>query len=87
MPPEYLNEILLCNVTKGLENQSYLQGQDFKGKTYKETCNMFERMEISEQVYEGGTTSKTTTREDFDRVIHGRRRKGGKSTYTDNLNL
>ena len=33
--------------------QSYLQGWDFEMKTYRETCAMFERMEIAEQMYKG----------------------------------
>ena len=36
---------------------------------------MFEQMEISKQVYEGVTPSKTTTREDSDRDSHVRKQK------------
>ena len=43
-----------------------------------ETYDMFERMEITEQVYKGGTPSKTTTRSDADRVSNSRKLKGGK---------
>ena len=37
------------------EKQTYLPGWEFEGGTYKETCEISERMEISEHVYEGGT--------------------------------
>ena len=50
MAPEYLNNILLHAITNGWEKQLYLHGWYFKWKTYKDTCNIFERMEISEQV-------------------------------------
>ena len=36
---------------------------------------MFKRMGISEQVYEGGTPSKTTTRVDANHDSHGSKRK------------
>ena len=52
MASEELNKILLQAVPNGWENKYYIQGWYFKGKTYKETCDIFEVMEISEQVYE-----------------------------------
>ena len=33
-------------------------------KTYKETCDIFGQIEISEQVYKGEIPSKTSFRED-----------------------
>ena len=45
---------------------------------------MFERMEIAEQVYEGWTPSKTATRAEADRAIHGRKRKGVESVSPTN---
>ena len=33
-------------------------------------------MEVAKKSYEGGTTSKTTIREDSKRASHGRKRKG-----------
>ena len=56
-----LDKIMLHTVPNGWANQSYLQGYDFDGKTYKETYNMFEIMEITEQFYEGGTPLKKPT--------------------------
>ena len=41
-------------------------------------------MEISEQGYEVGTPSKTTAREDVDRVSYVSKRKGGKSASPTN---
>ena len=51
MPAKELNEIPIHAVPNGWAKQSYLQGWDFEVKTYRKTCDMFERMEISEQVY------------------------------------
>ena len=48
---EELNEILLHAVPNAWAKQSYLRGWYFEMKTYKETCTLFEIMEISEQVY------------------------------------
>ena len=45
---------------------------------------MFEHMDISKKVYEGGTPSKTTTRSDSDRSIHGKKQKGGESDFATN---
>ena len=42
------NKILLSAVPNGLAKQPYLQGWYFEMKTYKDTCAMFEQMEISE---------------------------------------
>ena len=51
MEMENLNEILLHAVPNGWTKQSYLQGWVFDLKNYRETCAMFERIEVSEQVY------------------------------------
>ena len=50
MPPEELNEILLHTVPTRWEKKAYLQGWDFEGKSYKETCGMIERTEMEEKV-------------------------------------
>ena len=73
MEPEYLNEIILHAVLNAWTKQSYLQGWDFELKTYKETFAMFERMEVAEQFYEGGTTSKTVSRAESSRDGHFRK--------------
>ena len=73
MEPEERNEILLHAVTNAWAKQSYLQGWDFELKTYKETFAMFERMEVAEQFYEGGTTSKTVSRAESSRDGHFRK--------------
>ena len=77
MPPKELNKIYLHAVLNGWAKQAYLQGWDFEGKSYKETCEIFERMEIAEQYYKGVKPSKTIIREDVNRDSHGRKRKGG----------
>ena len=62
MPPEELNKILLHAVPNGWENQAYLQGWEFEMKSYKDTCELLERMETEEKIYRGGSTSKNPTR-------------------------
>ena len=61
MEMKELNDILLHAVCNGWSKQSYLQGLDFDLKTCRETCELFKRMEVTEQVYEGGTPSKIRT--------------------------
>ena len=73
MEMEELDEILLRAAPNGWAKQSYLQGWDFELKTYRETCAMFERMEVADQVYERGTLSKTPTREEANRGGHFRK--------------
>ena len=41
MDSEELNKILLSILCNDWAKQYYLQGWDFEGKTYKETCDMF----------------------------------------------
>ena len=71
MASEYLNKILLHAIPNFWLKQSDIQGWDFKGNTYNDTCEIFEWMEIAEQVYEGGTPSKNTTWADSNRASHG----------------
>ena len=47
---EDLNKIILHAVPNAWAKQSYLQGWDFELKNYRETCVMFERTEVAEQV-------------------------------------
>ena len=63
MAPEELNKITLQAVPNTWAKQAYLQGWDFEGRTYKGTCEMFKCIEIAEQVYRGGNTSKDTNRQ------------------------
>ena len=50
VPPEDLNYILLHAVPSRWDKQAYIQGWYFEMKTFRETCAMFEGMEIAEQV-------------------------------------
>ena len=50
MDPKDLNKIILHAVQKYWTRQAYIQGWDFEGWSYKETCDMFERMEIAEAI-------------------------------------
>ena len=45
---------------------------------------MFDQMEISEKVYRGRASSKTTTGADSDRSSHGRKLNGVESTSSTN---
>ena len=52
IPPKELNNIILHAVPNSWTKKAYLQGWDFEGKSFKETCNICERMNVAEQVYE-----------------------------------
>ena len=41
MDPEAFNNILLHTVPNSWARQAYIQGWDFEGRSYKETCDMF----------------------------------------------
>ena len=71
MPPEEITDILLHNVPNCWETKFYLQGRNFEGKTYKETCEMFDTMEIAGKVYKGVTPSKNTTMADDNHASNG----------------
>ena len=76
MAPGELNDILLHVVPNIWEKQSYLQVCYFEWNLYKDACGMFECMEIVEQVYKGGSPSKTTNLRAYSsRASHGRKRK------------
>ena len=47
MDPEEINKILLHAVPNLWAKQAYIQVWNFEGRSYKETCNMFKRMEIA----------------------------------------
>ena len=80
MAPKKPNESLLQTTPNARAKQDYLQGWDFEGRSYKDKCDMFERMYIAEQVYEGGTPSKNTNRVETEHDIHCRKREGGGPT-------
>ena len=79
MDPKELNKILLHDVPNSWTRKAYIQGWDLEGRSYKEICNMFERTETAEAIYEGGAPSKNTQRAESDRDISGRKKKGGES--------
>ena len=79
MEIEELNEIIIHAVPNRWAKQSYLQGWDFELNTYRETCAIFECMEVAEHVYEGGTPYKIPTREESNRDGYVRKWKGGES--------
>ena len=84
MEMEYLNKILLYVVPNGWANKSYLQGWYFELKTYRETCAMFDCMEVAKQFYKGVTPSKVPTWADTNRDGQVRKRNGGESASPTN---
>ena len=84
MPSEDIKKIHLCAVPNGWAKQSYLQGWALDMKIYKYICSMFDQMEISEQVYKGGTPSKKFIEEYANRANHVRKRKIGEAILTAN---
>ena len=48
METKELNKILLHAVTNEWAENSYLQALTFEVETYKETCKIFEHMELAE---------------------------------------
>ena len=84
MYPEELNEILIHAVPNSWARKSYIQGRDFEERSYKETCDMFKRMEISEAIYEGEENSKNTSQAEAYRSSSGRKKKGGASASPSN---
>ena len=48
-----LNEILLNSIPNSWSKQAYVQGFNCETISFKRSVNMFERMEISESIYEG----------------------------------
>ena len=75
MDPEELN-ILLHAVPNSRSKQAYIQGWDFGGRSYKETYEIFERMEIADEIYKGGAPSQNSQQAEYNRAIFGRNQKG-----------
>ena len=84
MAPEELNKILLQAAHNSWAKQAYLQGWVFEGSYYKYTCDMFERMEIAESIYERGAPSQNTQRLEAKCSSLGRKQKGLGSTSASN---
>ena len=51
-----LNEILLNSMQNSWYKQAHLQGFDYDTISFKQSVNMFELMEISENTYKGVVT-------------------------------
>ena len=69
MGPEELNKILLHAVSNSWSQQAYIQGWDFEGRSYKDTCVIFERTKIAEAVYEGGAPPLKNQQAEADRAV------------------
>ena len=76
MPPKDPNNILLHTVPNSWAKQAHIQRWYFEWDTYKARCDMFKGMEISEQIYEGGTTYNKPMREYANCASCGRKRGG-----------
>ena len=73
IPSKELNEILLHAVPNGWGKHSYLRGWYFEMSTYRETCAVFDQMEISKQVYTVKSPSKNIIRADANCDSHVRK--------------
>ena len=83
MPPAEITDTLLHNVPNCWETKFYLQGRNFEGKTYKETREMFDTMEIAGKVYKGVTPSKNTTMADDNHASNGSNTKVSRIRLVD----
>ena len=84
MVPEELNEILLQSTLSSWARQAYIQGWDFEEITYKDTCNIVERMETAEAIYKGGTPSKNNQQAEANRASFGRKQNVGGAASPSN---
>ena len=82
--PEELSDILPHSIPNSWAQQAYIQGWDFEVSTYKDTCGMFERIEIAEAIYKGGSPSKNNQWEEYDRASSGRKKIGRASASPSN---
>ena len=72
MSPEELNKILLHAVPNSWVKQACIQGWGFGGRSYKDTWDMLDCMEIAESIYEGGESSQNNQQAESDRDSLGR---------------
>ena len=84
MDPEELNDILLLAVPNPWSRQAYIQGWDFKGWSFKEAWNIFERMYITGSIYKGGAPSKNAQQVEAYCASYGRKKKWGTSASPSN---
>ena len=84
MPLGELNKILLHVFPNSWAKQAYIQGWGFEVKFYKDTCEMFKRMDIAETIYEWRAPSKNTQQEESDCASSVKKKKGGASTSPSN---
>ena len=73
-----LNEILLNSMPNIWSRQAYVQGFYCESITFKKAVNLFDRMEISESIYEGVLefSYKQPTQVDANRAGHSRQKRG-----------
>ena len=76
MYPEELNNIILHAVPNSWAKKAYIQGWYFERRSYKETCDMFKRMEIVEAINKGVAPSKSNQWVEADRASFCRKQKG-----------
>ena len=67
-----------------MEKWAYPQGWSFESKTYEETWNMFEIMEVSKQVYKVEAHYKIFNRAYTNRAGRIKNKKGVEATSTSN---
>ena len=74
---EELKNILLHAVPNLWGKKTYIQGWGFEGSSYKETCEIFKRMDIAEAIYKGVSPSKNTQWAESNSASSGRKKNGG----------
>ena len=81
-----LDEIILNSMSNSWSKQFYVKVFDYEYNSFKKSVNMFERMEISEYIYEGVVESsyKKPTREYAKRSGHIRNKRGESASYNTN---
>ena len=74
MPPEEVNYSILHTVLNRWKKQSYIYVWDFEGGSYKDACDISERMDVAQQFCEGVTPNKIANRRSYsNRASHGRK--------------
>ena len=73
-----LKKVILNSMPNSWSRKAYAQGFDCEYITLKKSVHMFERIEISESIYEGVVehSYKKPTRSDANRAGHRRQKRG-----------
>ena len=84
MAPEELNRILRRVIPNSCARQACIKEWYFEGRYYKDTCEVFENIEIAESIYKVGAPYQNTQQAESDRASIGKGKKEGASTSPSN---